>query len=153
MKKLVWYGQKTSFLRNYGPFSLSSGAFSTITTPSSTDGMAKFLKGNYDAVDSVGDNDCPGMSSKMAEVLSQRSVCQHKLGDYAGRLASNEAFLNAHGDHRLAADAGNFRHAADVHDGVLVAVPRARVQQVPHLLVIDLQHAELYLHKYPVQIR
>lgn len=42
---------------------------------------------------------------QMAEVLSQRAVCQHKLADYAGSLASNDAFLANHGEHKLAADA------------------------------------------------
>jgi TolA-binding protein len=43
--------------------------------------------------------------SQMADVLGQSAVCQHKLGDYKASLASNEAFLAAHGDSALAADA------------------------------------------------
>ena len=46
-----------------------------------------------------------GSFPQMAEVLSQRAVCQHKLGDYAGSLASNDAFLGKHPDHALAANA------------------------------------------------
>jgi len=46
-----------------------------------------------------------GKFAQMAEVISQRAVCQHKLGDYAGSLGSNEAFLAKFADHTLAADA------------------------------------------------
>ncbi len=46
-----------------------------------------------------------GKFSQMAEVVSQRAVCQHKLGEYEASLASNDAFLAKHGDHPLAADA------------------------------------------------
>ncbi len=45
-----------------------------------------------------------GKFGQMAEVLSQRAVCQHKLADYEGSLASNDAFLAKHGEHALAAD-------------------------------------------------
>lgn len=41
---------------------------------------------------------------QMAEVLSQRAVCQHKLGDYAASLAGDDAFLAKHADHPLAAE-------------------------------------------------
>ena len=46
-----------------------------------------------------------GQFSQMAEVVSQRSVCQHKLKDYQGSLAGNDAFLSKYADHPLAADA------------------------------------------------
>jgi len=46
-----------------------------------------------------------GTYAQMAEVLNQRAVCQHKLADYAGSLASNEAFLAKHGESPLAPDA------------------------------------------------
>lgn len=46
-----------------------------------------------------------GKFSQMAEVISQRAVCQHKLADYEGSLASNENFIAKFGDNPLAADA------------------------------------------------
>jgi TolA-binding protein len=46
-----------------------------------------------------------GKFGQMADLLSQRAVCQHKLGDYAGSLASNDAFLGKYADGPLAADA------------------------------------------------
>ena len=46
-----------------------------------------------------------GTFSQMAEVVSQRSVCQHKLGDYANSLVSNDAFLAKYPDHPLAVEA------------------------------------------------
>ncbi len=42
---------------------------------------------------------------QMAEVLSQRAVCQHRLADYAGSLGSNDAFLAKFAEHPLATDA------------------------------------------------
>ncbi|MFT5412767.1 MAG: TolA-binding protein, partial [Verrucomicrobiales bacterium] len=45
-----------------------------------------------------------GNFAQVAELISQRSVCQHKLRDYEGSLASNEDFLGKHGEHALAAD-------------------------------------------------
>lgn len=41
---------------------------------------------------------------QLADVLSQRAVCQHKLGDYANSLAGNDAFLAKYADHDLAVD-------------------------------------------------
>ena len=41
---------------------------------------------------------------QMADLVSQRAVCQHKLGDFKGSLASTEGFLAAHADHALAGD-------------------------------------------------
>ena len=46
-----------------------------------------------------------GKFAQIAEVLSQKAVCQHKLAAYDGSLASNEAFLSKHGESPLAADA------------------------------------------------
>ncbi len=46
-----------------------------------------------------------GAFPQMAEVLGQRAVCQHKLGDFAGSLATNDAFLARYPEHKLAADA------------------------------------------------
>lgn len=45
-----------------------------------------------------------GGFAQMAEVTSQRAVCQHKLGDFDGSLASIGTFLNAYPDHPLAGD-------------------------------------------------
>lgn len=41
---------------------------------------------------------------QLAEVLSQRAVCQHKLGDYTNSLAANDAFLAKFADHPLVVD-------------------------------------------------
>jgi TolA-binding protein len=46
-----------------------------------------------------------GKFTQLPEVLSQRAVCQHRLGDYAGSLGTSEAFLAKFGDHPLATDA------------------------------------------------
>jgi len=46
-----------------------------------------------------------GTFAQMADVVSQRSVCQHKLGDYANSLVSNDAFLAKYPDHPLAVEA------------------------------------------------
>ena len=48
-----------------------------------------------------------------AELLSQRAVCQHKLKDYEGSLATGVQFLADHGDHPLAAD-GRFVKAENL---------------------------------------
>ncbi len=53
----------------------------------------------------LGEIESRGEFAQMAEVLNQRAVCQHKLGEYEASLAANDAFLAAHGDHALAADA------------------------------------------------
>lgn len=41
---------------------------------------------------------------QMAELVSQRAVCQHKLGDFKGSLASTESFLKAYAENDLAGD-------------------------------------------------
>lgn len=45
-----------------------------------------------------------GTFTQLAEVVSQRAVCQHKLEDYANSLASNDAFLATHADHPMAVE-------------------------------------------------
>ena len=42
---------------------------------------------------------------QQAEVLNQTAVCQQKLKQFAESLSSNDKFLAAHGEHRLAAEA------------------------------------------------
>ncbi len=42
---------------------------------------------------------------QQAEVISQRAVCEHKLGDHAASLATNDRFLASFAAHPLAGDA------------------------------------------------
>ncbi|MFP6874287.1 MAG: tetratricopeptide repeat protein, partial [Verrucomicrobiales bacterium] len=51
--------------------------------------------------------------SQTAELLNQRAVCQHKLKDYKGSLATSVEFLADYGDHPLAAD-GRFVKAENL---------------------------------------